>query len=223
MARYERNFPAISAAEQENLAEKRVLIAGCGGLGGYIIEFLGRIGVGNLTVVDGDVFSDSNLNRQLLSSDNTIGRPKPECAAERMRAVNPLVKVQPVCLFITEENAARLASGHDVIIDALDNGPSRVILANAARACGLPLVSGAISGWRGRVFVQMPGDCADQLWGGSTGPASGNLCFTASAVASVQAAEAVKLLLDRPGVLKNRLLEFDLLSGQWEDIPLDLG
>ena len=220
MARYERNSPAISSEEQTQLASKRVLIAGCGGLGGYIIEFLGRIGVGHLTVVDGDVFADSNLNRQLLSSEETLGKPKPQCAEERMRIVNPLVTVTPVCTFIDASNALELLSGHDVIIDALDNGPARLILANAARRLKIPLVSGAISGWRGRVFVVLPNDSAEFFWSGQTGMASGNLCFTASSVASVQAAETVKLLLGRPGVLKDRMLEFDLLRGEWEDIPL---
>ncbi|NLA86771.1 MAG: HesA/MoeB/ThiF family protein [Clostridiales bacterium] len=224
MSRYERNHPAISEAEQEILAGKRVLVAGCGGLGGYIIEFLGRIGVGHLTAVDGDVFADSNLNRQLLSHTETLGQPKPVCAQERMRTVNPLVPVTPVCGFITAENAAEMLPGHDVIVDALDNGPSRVILAHAAQKLKIPFVSGAISGWRGRVFVLMPDDsAADFLWGGEAGISSGNLCFTASAAASVQSAETVKLLLDRPGLLHGRFLEFDLLGGQWEDIPLELG
>ncbi len=223
MARYERNFPALSAEEQMALAQKRVLVAGCGGLGGYVVEFLGRLGVGHLTVADGDVFAESNLNRQLLSTGETLGKAKPVCAAERMRAVNPLVTVRPVCEYIREENAEALAEGHDVVVDALDNGPSRILLAGAARALGVPLVSGAISGWRGRVFILTPGDLAERLWGGGPGPASGNLCFTAAAVASVQAAETVKLLLGRPGVLKNRMLELDLLGGQWEEIPLRFG
>ncbi len=223
MAQYERNHPAISPAEQEILASKRVLVAGCGGLGGYTIEFLGRIGVGRLTVVDGDVFSDSNLNRQLLSTHETLGRPKPVCALERLHSVNPNVEVLPVCTFISEENAEALLEGNDVAIDALDNGPSRVILAKAARILGIPLVSGAISGWRGRVFVLRPDDLpADFLWSGDSGIPSGNLCFTASCTASVQAAETVKLLLDRPGLLHGRFLEIDLLGGQWEEITLSL-
>lgn len=223
MARYERNSPALSLAEQEQLASKRVLIAGCGGLGGYVIEFLGRIGVGHLTVVDGDVFTDSNLNRQLLSSGLTLGRPKPVCAQERMHDVNPNVEVSPVCTFICEDNAEDLVKDHGVVVDALDNGAARIVLARAVQKLGIPLVSGAISGWRGRVFILMPGGSAEFIWGGDTGITAGNLCFTASSTASIQAAETVKLLLGRPGVLKNRLLEFDLLSGQWEEIPLELG
>lgn len=222
MSRYERNHPAISPDEQNVLASKRVLIAGCGGLGGYVLEFLGRIGVGHLTAVDGDIFIDSNLNRQLLANEETLGRPKPVCAQERLKLVNPNVEVTPVSGFITEENAEGLVSGHDVIVDALDNGPSRIILVRAAQKMGIPLVSGAISGWRGRVFVVMPGDSADCLWSGGAGISAGNLCFTASGTASVQAAETVKLLLNRSGLLHGRFHEFDLLSGQWEEIPLEL-
>lgn len=220
MGRYERNHPAISLEQQEILGSKRVLVAGCGGLGGYILEFLGRIGVGRLTAVDGDFFVDSNLNRQLLSSEETLGQPKPIAAAERMRLVNHNVTVTPVCEFIAEENACRIAEGHDVIVDALDNGAARTILAKAAAQLNIPLVSGAISGWRGRVFVLFPGDNAEYLWSGDAGRPSGNLCFTASATASVQASEAVKLLLEKTTLLHSRFLEFDLLTGVWEEIPL---
>jgi molybdopterin/thiamine biosynthesis adenylyltransferase len=98
-----------------------------------------------------------------------------------------------------------------------------MILSRAAQKLRIPFVGGAISGWRGRVFVLMPDDLpVDFLWSGDKGVTAGNLCFTASGTASVQAAETVKLLLGRPGLLHGRFLEFDLLSGQWEEIPLEL-
>ncbi|NLG41191.1 MAG: HesA/MoeB/ThiF family protein, partial [Chloroflexi bacterium] len=83
MLRYLRNHDAISEAEQAILAQKRVLVVGCGGLGGYVIECLARIGVGYLRVVDGDVFDETNLNRQLLSSNMNLGRPKTLAAQQR--------------------------------------------------------------------------------------------------------------------------------------------
>lgn len=223
MDRYERNAPAISGAEQELLASKRALVAGCGGLGGYIIELLGRVGVGHITAVDGDVFAYSNLNRQLLSTMGTLGMPKPVCAAERMNAVNPEVSVTPVCEFITEENAASLTAGHDVIVDALDNGKTRILLTAAAKDAGIPFVSGAIGGWHGRVIVLYPGDNVDFLWQGEPSSPMGNLSFVAAHVASVQAAETVKVLLGRPGVIRGRLLELDMLNARWDEIPLDFG
>ena len=223
MNRYERNAPAISAAEQELLASKRALIAGCGGLGGYIIEYLGRAGVGHITAVDGDIFTVSNLNRQLLSTEETLGRPKPECARDRMAVVNPDISVTPVCEFITEGNAADLVASHDVIVDALDNGKTRILLTEAAKNAGIPFISGAIGGWHGRVIVLYPGDNVDFLWQGEPHPTAGNLSFIAAHVASVQAAETIKVLLGRPGIIRGKLLEIDLLSAQWEDIPLDFG
>ena len=222
MSRYERNAPAISADEQETLSTKRVFVAGCGGLGGYIIEFLARTGVGHITACDGDAFSESNLNRQLLATEATLGRPKPVCAAERIALVNPEVAVTPICGFVTEENAAGLIAGHDIIVDALDSGKARLLLAAAAREAGVPFVSGAIGGWYGRVIVLYPGDNADFLWQGEAPPSLGNLCGTAAQVASVQAAETVKALLGRPGVIRGRLLEIDMLNARWDEIPLDV-
>jgi molybdopterin/thiamine biosynthesis adenylyltransferase len=223
MGRYERNYPALSLEEQNMLASKRVAVVGCGGLGGYIVEMLGRIGVGHITVVDGDVFTNSNLNRQLYSSDETLGQPKPLCAERRMKSVNPGVTVKAVCENLTEANADALLHGHHVIVDALDNGKARLLLAQTARSLKLPVVSGAISGWRGRVIVLFPENNADFLWSGEgSGVVSGNLPFTAACTASIEAAEAVKVLLGRTGCLKNRMIEFDLLTAGWEEIPMDL-
>ena len=222
MERYERNAPAISAAEQEILASKRALVAGCGGLGGYTIEFLGRMGVGNITAIDGDVFAVSNLNRQLLATGETLGRPKSECAKERMNTVNPEISVTSVCQFITEANADEMVAGHDIVVDALDNGKARLLLTAATRKAGIPFVSGAIGGWYGRVIVLYPGDDADFLWQGQPAKPMGNLCCTAAHVASVQAAETIKVLLDRQGIIRGKLLELDLLNARWDEIPLEI-
>ncbi len=123
MLRYLRNHDAISEAEQAILAQKRVLVVGCGGLGGYVIECLARIGVGYLRVVDGDVFDETNLNRQLLSSNMNLGRPKTLAAQQRVMAVNPLVEVEAFQSLLTAENAVQLLEGCDVAVDALDNVP----------------------------------------------------------------------------------------------------
>ncbi len=140
MLRYLRNHDAISEAEQVILAQKRVLVVGCGGLGGYAIECLARIGVGHLRVVDGDVFDETNLNRQLLSSSMNLGRPKTLAAQQRVMAVNPLVEVEAFQTLLTAENAVPLLDGCDVAVDALDNVPSRLLLQQAARSAGIPLV-----------------------------------------------------------------------------------
>ena len=221
MERYSRNHTAITPDEQTKLSEGHVLIAGCGGLGGYIIELLTRIGVGHLTVVDGDVFCESNLNRQLLSTTETLGKSKAEAAVERMASVNPLVSGTAVCKYLTEENADSLLAGQDVAVDALDNGESRALLLAAARRANIPLVHGAIAGWYGRVSVIYPGDATSALMqtaGRGLEQQTGNLSFTASSVASIQAAETVKCLLSKGQVCRNRTIELDLLSGNFEEI-----
>ena len=101
--RYARNVPALSEAECELLRRKRVLVVGCGGLGGHLIDMLARIGIGSLRVVDGDAFEPSNLNRQLLSEVSLLGVGKAQTAAERVRRVNPNVAVHAVGEFLTEE------------------------------------------------------------------------------------------------------------------------
>lgn len=227
LTRYSRNREAVGEAEQAILAESRVLVVGCGGLGGYLVEFLGRVGVGRITVVDGDVFEESNLNRQLFATADEIGRPKVDAAERRMRAVNPLVQLTPVCEMLTEENARGLLTGQQVAVDALDNIPARLLLGRTAAELGIPLVHGAIAGWRGHVCVVQPGDdTLHMLYDGAPDDGrgeeiyDGSLGFTAAAVASLQAAETVKLLLKRGMHRDRELLELDLLNGEWMVFPL---
>ena len=225
MLRYLRNHDAISEAEQAILAQKRVLVVGCGGLGGYVIECLARIGVGYLRVVDGDVFDETNLNRQLLSSSMNLGRPKTLAAQQRVMAVNPLVEVEAFQTLLTDENAVPLLDGCDVAVDALDNVPTRLLLQQAAKTAGIPLVHGAVAGWIGQVCVVQPGqDLLNSLYPDSTDTQgeeqeTGTLSFTAALTASWQAAETVKLLLGKPG-LDGEILELDLLNSSFVKIKL---
>ena len=223
MERYSRNRNSLTEQDQEKLAECRVLIAGCGGLGGYVTELLARVGVGRLTVVDGDVFEESNLNRQILCTTETLGKSKAAAAAERIGEVNPLVTCEAIGEFLTEENADRILAGHDIAVDALDNADSRALLLAAAARFGIPLVHGAIAGFLGRVSVIYPGDGASALLSNKSQnrgieQETGNLSFTASCVASIQAAETVKCLLSKGQLCRNRTIEVDLLGGAFETI-----
>ena len=157
-ARYARNIPALSATECEILKQKRVLVVGCGGLGGHIIDQLARIGVGSIRAVDGDVFEETNLNRQLLSSVPLLGVNKAKAAAAHIGRVNPAVTVEAVEAFLTEDNADALVAGCDIVMDALDNIPSRKILAAACERAGIPYVYGAIQGWVAQAAISIPGD-----------------------------------------------------------------
>jgi molybdopterin/thiamine biosynthesis adenylyltransferase len=215
--RYLRNQDAISEEDQTALSHKRVVVVGCGGLGGVVIECLARIGVGHMRVVDGDVFDESNLNRQLLSSRMNLGRPKTLAAQQRVMAVNPLVEVEAVQAELTSDNAPELLGNYDIAVDCLDDIPSRLLLQQAAKEAGIPLVHAAIAGWRGQVAVVQPGeDLLSLLYNNSRQEqgeeiSTGTLSFTAAALGALQASEVVKLLLGRQG-LQGELLILDLLN-----------
>jgi molybdopterin/thiamine biosynthesis adenylyltransferase len=196
-------------------------VAGCGGLGGHIIDQLARIGVGQLRVVDGDVFEPSNLNRQLLSSVPVLGISKAGAATEHIARVNPETEVDAVEDFLTEENVHSLITGCDVVLDALDNIPSRKILASACSEAGIPYVYGAISGWVAQAAVSMPGDnLVQKLYPeGTVLRDKSVLSFTPALCASMQVSLCVKLLTGRP-VENGKIYYFDLLNQEFETIPM---
>lgn len=219
--RYIRNIPALTEQECALLRTKRVAVIGCGGLGGYLIEYLARIGFGTIRAVDGDVFEETNLNRQLLSEPSVIGRSKAEAAAARIRAVNPEIVVEAIPCFLNKANAAALISGCDAVLDALDNISARKTLAKACAEAGIPYVYGAISGWVAQAGFSMPGDgMLDILYPEGTQIRDKSvLSFTPGLCASMQTALCVKWLTGRP-VETGTLYYFDLLNQEFETIPL---
>jgi molybdopterin/thiamine biosynthesis adenylyltransferase len=219
--RYLRNLSALTEDECRLLRSKTVLVVGCGGLGGYIVEMLTRIGLGTIRVVDGDVFEKTNLNRQLLSTPALLGVSKAEAAAARIMQVNPDVKVEAHCCFLSEENAEQLVSGCDLVMDALDNIESRRVLARACDKCGVPMVFGAISGWLAQAALSMPGDgFIEKLYPADVEIKDKSaLAFTPALCAAMQCALGVRLLCGRE--IKNSSLKyFDLLNMEFEAIDL---
>ena len=219
--RYARNIPALTEAECRILRQKRILVAGCGGLGGHIIDQLARIGVGSLRVVDGDVFEASNLNRQLLSSVPLLGISKAGAAAEHIARVNPEIIADPAECFLSEDNVKDLVGGCDVVMDALDNIASRKILASACAEAGIPYIYGAISGWVAQAAVSMSGDnLVEKLYPeGTVLRDKSVLSFTPALCASLQVSLCVKLLTGRP-VETGAVYYFDLLNQEFETIPM---
>lgn len=218
--RYCRNVPALSEAECQLLRQKRVLVVGCGGLGGHIIDQLARIGIGHLRVVDGDVFEETNLNRQLLSCVPLLGVGKAKAAAEHIARVNPEISVEAVEAFLTKDNARQLVAGCDVVIDALDNIPSRKILAAACADAGIPYVYGAIQGWVAQAAVSMPGDQLIRALYPDEIEISDKsvLSFTPALCASLQVSLCVKLLTGR-AVETGTVYYFDIQNLEFETIP----
>ena len=221
--RYSRNLEALSLRDMEILHTKKVCVVGCGGLGGHIIETLARIGVLHLTVVDSDVFEPSNLNRQLLCTEEVIGQSKTEIARQRIAQVNSAAQVDAVSARLEEGNALEIVDGHDLVMDALDSISARLVLVEACKQAGIPLVHGAIAGWQGQVATVFPGDETLNLLyanssDGTVSTKLGNLPFTASAVAAIQSAEAIKVLTGKEDVLRNKILLIDLLANEFNTV-----
>ena len=217
--RHSRNIPALSKEDMEKLAASRVLVVGCGGLGGNIIEHLARAGVGALTVVDGDVFEESNLNRQILSTAGNMGKKKALAAAERVKAIDPSIGVTPVCEFFTAENAAALMADADLAVDALDNAASRLLLEDAAAEAGLAIVHGAICGWDLQAMLVPPGSgLLHQMYPADYAPSSKtSLPVTPAACAAIEAAIAIKYLSGH-----RTALDSSLLVGSLRDMSFDI-
>lgn len=211
----------LSREENLLLREKKIIVVGCGGLGGHIIEQLARLGIGHITAIDGDVFDESNLNRQLLSNMDNLGKSKALCAKEHIARVNPDVQVTAMQVFLNEDNAQEIINGHDVICDALDNMTARLLLQKYAGMLNIPLVYGAIAGWYGQVTTIFPGDniLGSIYQGGSNKGIEqelGNPSFTPALVASIEVSEVVKILTGKGQLLRNRFLMINTLDQEYE-------
>ena len=223
-ARYQRNRSMIDVEDQLRLFESRVAVIGCGGLGGYVLEELARLGVGQIVAIDPDTFEEHNLNRQLLSSPASLGQPKAHVAAERLAQVNPAVTVTPLQETFCLANGFQLLAEAKVAVDALDSIPYRLQLAEVCTLAGIPMVHGAIGGWYGHVATQFPGETTVQNiyrhWVAGKGIEQqlGNPSFTPAVIASLEVAEVCKVLLGKGEPLRNRKLNIDLLEMEIQEI-----
>ncbi|MHB1349903.1 MAG: HesA/MoeB/ThiF family protein [Desulfobulbus sp.] len=224
--RYQRNRDMFSLPQQLALFRSRVAVVGCGGLGGYIIEELARLGIGGIVAIDPDVFQEHNLNRQLYSTPDQLGRKKVEAAASRVAAINPAVTCRPVAEAFDEQNGPELLRGIDVAVDGLDSIPARLLLAEMCERRGIPMVHGAIAGWSGRLATQFPGDrTLERLYSGNRElpgieVREGNPSFTPAVVAALEVAEVVKILLRIGEPIRHRCLSIDLFHLEFVEITL---
>ncbi len=229
--RYLRNQESVKPDDQIRLLNAKVAVIGLGGLGGLVVETLARIGVGHLTLVDGDVFEDHNLNRQLMSTHSAIGLSKALTAAKRVNEVNTAVQVVIHDSFMTAENAATLVNDCDVVVDCLDNINTRFDLEKAAKRIGIPMVSAAIAGVTGHVTTIFPEDTGLALIYGSrqtireTKGAEtilGCLPQAVFLISAVESSEVIKLILGQPqGLLRNKLWVVDLTNNTFEVLSLN--
>jgi molybdopterin/thiamine biosynthesis adenylyltransferase len=208
-------IPQIGEKGQEKLKKAKVFIAGAGGLGSPVSIYLTAAGIGHLRIVDHDKVDLTNLNRQVAHWTADVGRKKVESAQEKLNKLNPNVTVETLCVTISEENAAELVAGFDLIVDAMDNLPTRYLLNKTAIEHGVPFFHGAVNGFEGRAMTVIPGKtaCLRCLYRGpvpeSKFPVIG---VTPAVIACIQATEVIKYLVGIGDLLANRLLAYDGLK-----------
>ena len=235
LERYSRHLrlAEVGAEGQRRLQDAHVLLVGAGGLGSPVAFYLAAAGVGRLRLVDDDVVDRSNLQRQILHTEASIGAAKVESARDRLLALNPRVRVEAVCERVTPDNVERLLDGTDVVVDGSDNFPLRYLLNDACVKLCKPLVHGAVQRFEGQASVFDAGrhrgrcPCYRCLFPEPPPPQFAPSCAEAGVlgvlpgiVGLLQATEAIKLLLGVGETLAGRLLQFDALSMRFREVRL---
>ncbi|HXG68240.1 MAG TPA: ThiF family adenylyltransferase [Blastocatellia bacterium] len=221
--RYSRQilFPEVGEEGQARLARSKAILIGCGALGGVQAETLARAGVGRLVLVDRDFVEESNLQRQITfeESDARDRLPKAVAAARRLSRVNSTIKIEPVVTDVNYENIADLIADADVVLDGTDNFETRYLINDACIKAGVPWVYGAAVGSYGMTMTVIPGQtpCLRCVLEEMPEPGSGPTCDTVgvlmpviSVIASIQAAEALKLLVGQADKLHRSLVRVDV-------------
>ena len=229
--RYSRHLllPEVGVDGQQKLLDARVLLLGAGGLGSPAALYLAAAGVGTLGIVDNDEVDLSNLQRQVIHSSERIGVSKVDSAEQTINALNPDVKVEKYPVRLGADNIVEIISGYDVIVDGLDNFPTRYLLNDASVRLGIPVVSAAILGFEGQLSVFKPydGPCYRCLFpvpppaelAPSCG-ANGVLGVLPGTMGLLQATEVIKLILGEGDPLIGRLLMYDALSARVTEVKV---
>ena len=225
LERYDRQLIIDGFGEegQEKLKEASVFIAGAGGLGSPAAIYLAAAGVGCLRIVDRDKVDLTNLNRQILHWDKDIGRVKVESAADKLRMLNQDVRIESIEATISDENAFGLVEDCDLIVDALDNFPTRYLLNKVALEKKIPFIHGGVYGFEGRAMTVVPGKsaCFRCLYKKGAPefkfPVVG---VTPAIIGCIQATEAIKYIVGMGELLTDRLLVYDGLSMIFREMRL---
>jgi len=231
-ARYSRHvaIPEIGEEGQLRLLDSRVLLLGAGGLGSPASLYLAAAGVGHIGIIDADIVDESNLQRQIAHSLNTLGTPKVDSAKQTIEALNPDVEVTTYRERLTSENIERiLADGWQIIVDGTDNFPTRYLVNDASVWHGIPVVHGSIYRFEGQVTVFKPGDgpCYRCLYPAPPPPELAPSCAEGGVlgvlpgiVGTLQTNEALKLALEIGDPLVGRLLLFDALATDFHEVRI---
>ncbi len=229
--RYARQWalPGWSEEAHMKLVRSRVLVVGAGGLGSPAAFYLAAAGVGTIELVDPDSVELSNLNRQILHCTRDIDRPKVESAKEKLEALNPECNVVIHQELIDAKNAPEFFRRADIVLDCTDGFPNKYLLNDIAVAVGKPLVHAGVLAWIGQVFFVLPGEgpCLRCVFPSppeaGTAPTSltmGILGSVAGVMGAIEATEAIKYITGTGSLLVGRMLTYDALSMQWQQVRI---
>lgn len=220
----------IGGQGQARLRRARVLVIGAGGLGSPVLSYLAAAGVGTIGVVDDDVVSNSNLQRQVLFDEDQLNMPKVFAAQKKLSALNPFVDVLPYNRRISGENAAQMIADFDLVLDGCDNFETRALVNAQCVAAGVPLISGAITQWEGQVSLfEGDGDNPCYACIFPTAPADGLAPSCAEAgvmgalpgiIGSIMATEAIKQITGAGKLMRGEMLIFDALYAETRKVKL---
>lgn len=241
LERFQRHLSLIGFGPQAQTAllNARVLVVGAGGLGSPILTYLAAAGVGSIDVIDHDEVDRSNLHRQVIHSEESIGRPKTESAAEVMRGLHPEVRIDEIREPITPQNALELVEPADIVVDGSDNFATRYVVSDACEIAGKPLVSGSILRFDGQVSLFWSAPSAEHWPDGGRGPTyrdlypeppdagevptcaeAGVLGVLPGVIGTLMATETIKFLAGVGKPLLGRVLSYDALAASFREITL---
>ncbi|KEZ75920.1 molybdopterin-synthase adenylyltransferase MoeB [Salinisphaera hydrothermalis] len=230
-ARYARQLtlPEVGEGGQTKLRDARVLVIGAGGLGSPAALYLAAAGVGHLGIVDHDTVDRSNLHRQILHRDASVGQPKVRSAQATLSALNPAIEIEPIETRVGPDNAAELVAGYDLVVDGSDNFSARYAINDACVGANIALVYGAVERFNGQVGVFPAGGqpCYRCLFAEAPPAGSAPTCAEAGVIGAVpgivgtiQALEAIKLIVGMPDTLAGKLLSLDVRTQRWRTLSL---
>ena len=228
--RYSRHIilPEVGGKGQRKLLNSSILLVGAGGLGSPAALYLAAAGIGRLGIIDGDVVDMSNLQRQILHHVDDVGRPKVQSAVKSIAQINPDVKVEPFQTVLSSDNAKEIISQYDLVVNGCDNFPTRYLVNDCCVFLKKPLVDGSIFKFEGQVTVFVPGQgCYRCLYPAPPPPGlvpscqeAGVLGVLCGIIGSLQAIEAIKLLLGIGDSLAGRLLFVDSLGMEFRQVKV---
>ncbi len=220
----------VGGPGQKKLKQSKVLVIGAGGLGSPVLMYLAAAGVGTIGVIDDDMVEHTNMQRQVIHGEGTIGLPKVQSAVQAMAALNPFITLQPYQRRLTEEIAEQLFSDYDVIVDGTDNFETRYLANRISVKLGKPLISGALAQWEGQLSVfdvAKGGPCYQCIFPEAPAPGLAPSCAEAGVigplpgvVGSMMALEAVKLITGAGQIIRGEMLIYDGLYGESRKIKL---